>query len=382
MLNNIKIARVSTVAFFVDTQLHQQMQSISEAGMDLTVIASEPQLDKPLPKSHYHSIQIPRSIHPIKDLKALWQLWRFFKNNPFQIVHSTTPKAGLLCAIAAKLAGVPVRIHTFTGQPWVTLTGIKKQVAILADKIIIKLNSHCYTDSASQRDFLEQQGIASTSSLKVIHHGSLAGVDTNRFNPDSFSAPHKLKLKQVLNISEEAIVFLFVGRIVKDKGVMELFEAFQELLIHKPNSILLMVGPNEMSAEEKQRLPNTKNIIFAGYQLKPEKFMSIANVLCLPSYREGFGTVIIEAAAMEVPAIASDIYGLRDAVQHQHTGLLIPPQNSNELFKAMLELSNRPDHLNKLGKNARIRAVEDFDEKLINQKQLLEYEQLIAACHL
>ncbi|MEA3406319.1 MAG: glycosyltransferase family 4 protein [Pseudomonadota bacterium] len=378
-LADVKIARVSTVAFFIETQLHQQMNTIVDAGMDLTLIASEVQLGKPIPHSRYHAINIPRKIELIQDLFALYRLWRFFRKEKFTIVHSTTPKAGLLCAIAAKLAGAPVRLHTFTGQPWVTLSGVKRKLAIWSDKLIVKLNTQCYTDSPSQTQFMEQQGIAPLNKLQTLNQGSLAGVDFTRFNPDLFNSDTRKQLKCELGIPEDAVTLLFVGRISKDKGIIELVHAFKQLLQNFPEAYLLLAGPLELENTLLNQLdlhenkPNQSHIILTGYTPKPEAYMAISDLLCLPSYREGFGTVIIEAAAMGLPAVATNIYGLTDAVVHNETGLLVEAKQVDSLQQALQQLIEQPEVRRTMGLNAQRRAQKLFDEKIINQLLLDEY---------
>ncbi|MBE0471432.1 MAG: glycosyltransferase, partial [Methyloprofundus sp.] len=179
-LSNIKIARVSTVAFFIDTQLHSQISMTVQSGAEVSVIASEPSLNRPIDGAEYFSIDIPREINPLKDLLALVKLWWLFRKQKFDIVHSTTPKAGLLCALAGKFAGVPIRIHSYTGQPWVTLSGLKRKVAKLGDWVIGCLTTACYADSDSQKAFLVSEKLVSVDKLSVIGKGSLAGVDVKR----------------------------------------------------------------------------------------------------------------------------------------------------------------------------------------------------------
>lgn len=381
-LKNVKLARVSTVSFFIDTQLYSQISMVVQSGAEVSVIASEPSLNRPIAGAEYFSVDIPRDINPIKDLFAVVKLWQLFRKKKFDIVHSTTPKAGLLCALAGKFAGVPIRIHSYTGQPWVTLTGIKRQVAKWADWLIGILNTTCYTDSVSQKAFLVFEKLVSADKLSVIGKGSLAGVDLIRFNPERFSEAERYAIKESLAISQDAIVLLFVGRIVKDKGVVELVKAFKKVIaVNKSSNIyLLMVGPQDLSLDEMGILPDSeanKKIIFTGYTDVPEKFMTISDALCIPSYREGFGTVVIEAAAMGLPAIGTNIYGLSDAIIHGETGLLVNPKNVSELSQALDNIVHDAGLRNTLGKNAKIRALRDFSNVVVNRLVIQEYVVLL-----
>jgi len=380
VIQDIRVARVSTVVFFIDTQLHSQVQHLINSGAKVTVVASESSLNRGIDHCNYISIEIPRNINLVKDVVALFRLWRVFRNEKFQIVHSTTPKAGLLCAVAGKLAGIPIRLHTFTGQPWVTLKGAKRLLAKSADKVIGLLNSHCYTDSHSQKQFLIAQLIVSSEKLSVLGGGSIAGVDTSRFSSSRFSEDNCRAFKTELGIPLEAKVLLFVGRIVEDKGVVELVRVFEEIINQNPNVYLLMVGPQELTASElgiggKSNLKN--KIIFTGYTDIPEKYMSISDLLCIPSYREGFGTVVIEAAAMGLPAIGSNIYGLSDAIVEGETGLLVETKNIPKLRSAIVSLIEDEVMRKKMGLLAKRRANEEFSSSIVNQLLAEEYISLL-----
>lgn len=380
MVQKVRVARVSTVIFFVDTQLHDQIKHLVNAGANVTVIASEPALNRAIEHCHYRSVEIPREISLIKDSIALFKLWRLFKSQQYQIVHSTTPKAGLLCAVAGKLAGVPIRLHTFTGQPWVTLTGLKRALVKSTDKLIGRLNTHCYTDSHSQQQFLIEQGVVAKQKLTVMGQGSVAGVDTARFNPSRFTSVQRQALRAELAIPLDATVLLFVGRIVIDKGVLELISAFEGVVKEHPNTYLLMVGPQLLTHAEMGIIEGSileQHILFTGYTDEPETYMSISALLCLPSYREGFGTVVIEAAAMGIPAVGSNIYGLSDAIVKDKTGLLFEVKNRQALKSALCQLIIDDAYREKLGAAAQHRAYEQFSSTHMNQRLVEEYRALL-----
>ena len=303
MLSGLRIARISTVPFFVVAQLKHQIAALGAQGAIVSVVASdEPEmlLLSGLAGVSCVAIDIPRSIAPWRDLRALIQLFLFFKRERIQIAHSTTPKAGLLTALAAFFAGVPVRLHTFTGQPWVTMRGAKRWLARACDRLTGRLNTRCYTDSASQRQFLIAQGIMNDRQLFVIGAGSLAGVDMQRFDRARFTESQRVTLRQSLGIAADAQLLLFMGRITVDKGVRELLQAFEKIKAAGSDAHLVFVGrfdaesgvAGAISPGDIERLPDTHLI---GYTESPESYLSIADILCLPSYREGFGTVVIEA---------------------------------------------------------------------------------------
>lgn len=380
-----RIARVSTVPFFVFTQLRQQIETLVKLGVDVSVVCSDgPELAQLKKINHLTCVEINirRSISPWHDLLALVQLFIFFKRGKIEIAHSTTPKAGLLTALAAHLATVPVRLHTFTGQPWVDMPGIKGKLARFSDWTIGKLNTRCYADSKSQREFLIQQRIVERDRIFVIGTGSLAGVDIHRFDPSRFSISDRASLKAACGISAEDHVILFLGRITVDKGVRELLSAFKRIKSLRSSAHLLFVGQFDMdsgaagivSKDEIESLPDTHIV---GYTDCPEAYLAIADILCLPSYREGFGTVVIEAASMGVPTIGTNIYGLSDAVIHGETGLLVAPRNAEELAQALDRMLETNALRRQMGTAARIRAHALFDAEKVNRMVAEEYSSML-----
>ncbi|MFK5947533.1 MAG: glycosyltransferase family 4 protein [Methylococcales bacterium] len=379
----LRIARVSTVKFFVYTQLYTQLKMIKSSGMELTVISSEDDGlsddANNLSEFNFIGVNIPRNINPLKDLLALLKLIRIFRDEQFDIVHSTTPKAGLLCAIAGKISGVKIRLHTFTGQPWATMTGLKRMLLLLCDKFIAYLNTCCYTDSLSQKKFLIENGVGKDFKLLVLGQGSLAGVDLSRFNPSRYSVNNKLELRKELTIADGSLVILFVGRVSREKGVKELLAAFEYVLSQDIDAYLLFVGPFEpdgqVCLDEISNLMIKEKIRTVGYSGEPEKYMAISDVLCLPSYREGFGTVVIEAAAMALPAVGTDIYGLSDAVVNGETGVLVPARNSQLLGVALSQVLCNDDLRTEMAAKAQKRVLDYFDSSYIGDLVIKEYER-------
>lgn len=386
-LLNIRIARISTIPFFIITQLKHQIAMLVELGADLTVVCSDGvdiKLLRGMSGVRCEVVDIRREISPGRDALALIRLFFFFRRNLIQISHSATPKAGLLTAIAALLAGVPIRLHTYTGQPWVNMRGLKGWLARSSDKLVGRLNTRCYTDSTSQRQFLIDHQILNEECLSVIGSGSLAGVDIHRFDSKRFSLADCESLRRSLEIPEGAPVLLFVGRITEDKGVKELLRAFGALKAASSKVHLVFVGPFELesdsgvggaiSQDDIEQLPDVHTV---GFSECPEAYMAIADVLCLPSYREGFGTVVIEAAAMAVPTVGTDIYGLVDSIMHEETGLLVPPKNAEALVSAISRLLDDSTLRLRMGEAAKRRAHALFDAEKVNQQVAEEYHSLL-----
>jgi len=380
-LKDIKICRISTVPFYLVSQLKSQVEYLRDIGMNVVLVSSDgPELSEiEIGRNLSHEIvEIHRSLHPWRDFIAFIKLIRVFRKHKFGIVHSTTPKAGLLTAVAAFFTRTPVRLHTWTGQQWVTLKGPMRWVSRFADKIIGILNTQCYADSKSQCMFLVNEKIIASKKITVIGHGSLAGVDLGRFDTERCSVSTKRQLKQELSINLDSKVLIFVGRITRDKGILELISAFLELLHLEYNVDLLLVGPLDQARGGRGSIDFTDidqcpRIHYVGYTKCPECYLSISDIFCLPSYREGFGTTVIEAASVGIPTVGTYINGLIDAIVNGETGILVPSHDDRALMEALKQLLDDPDQVSQMGKAARQRCIQQFDANIINKKVAEEY---------
>jgi glycosyltransferase involved in cell wall biosynthesis len=376
-MKKIQVARVSTVPFFIDSQLRTQLRQLIEEGFGVTAIASEGDWQHLQKVAGLKCVKttIARAPALITDIVSVFKLFKLFKEHNFDIVHSTTPKAGLVCAIAAKLAGTQVILHTFTGQTWVTKKGLNRFFLKQIDKLILVLMTQCYADSESQKQFLISEGVGDNHGIKVLGQGSLAGVDLERFNKVCWKS-RESEIKTKLDIRDNDFVITFIGRLTRDKGVFELIEAFKILRKKYQDIHLLFVGPYE--SDNVKRRNEDQNVHFLGETKTPEKYLSISSVLCLPSYREGFGTVVIEAAAMRVPAIGTKITGLEDAIQHQETGLLVKPRNVADLMMQIEKLILDRSYCVELGEKAYERCVANFQSQQMSRFIAEEYLEYIA----
>ena len=380
MSSKRRICRIATVPFFLYNHLRGQISATIEAGHEVVLVSSagaEVEWLKAIPGVKFKAIDIPRKISPLRDIRALFQLYLFFRKEKFDIVHSTTPKAGMLCAVSACFAKVPLRLHTFTGQAWMELEGMIRFIAKAGDRLTARLNTLCYADSASQKDFIVSEGIAPEEKIMVIGSGSLAGVDLSRFDPEKWA---KNDIRKELGIPEGHRVIAFIGRITKDKGIGELLEAFEK--IRGLKCTLLLIGPGEAkdgSLSEHARGVDDPDIRMIGYSPEPERFLAATDIFCLPSYREGFGNVVIEAAAMGVPSVGTNIIGLRDAIVDGKTGVLVKPKDSSALACALESLLNDEGLRTNMGKAARRRAALEFSSEKVNSALLSEYDRLFQA---
>ena len=359
---------------------------MKDIGMEVVIVSSDGperkkiRLDKRL---RYYSIEIPRNINFLKDFSALIRLLQFFRQQNFDIIHSTTPKAGLLAAVAGYLAGAPIRLHTWTGQQWVTFSSTKRIVSRMADRLIGFLDTHCYADSRSQMKFLVKEGIIKKEKISVVGENSLSGVDLERFDPARWTPEKKRCIREGLSISTKSKIIIFVGRITKDKGIFELVNAFEALLKHGYDAVLLLVGPFDqerggLATISGADINRNQRIRLVGYSEKPEQYLAIADIFCLPSYREGFGTVVIEAAAMGLPSVGTRIDGIVDAIVDGETGILVSPMDENALMEALKLLIDNSELRSIMGQKARRRCIRHFSMESINRALAEEYARLLA----
>ncbi len=323
-------------------------------------------------------VEIARKIALGKDLRALFELWRIFRRENFDVVHSIMPKAGTLAMLAARVAGVRIRLHTFTGQVWGTQTGPKALLLKTLDRLLASNATHLLADSHSQRRFLIANAITRPSAIEVLADGSIVGVDVERF---AFNDAARRRIRSASGIPEDGVVFMYLGRLNRDKGVIDLMHAFAEIAVQDERPHLFIVGPDEDRIEERisqltQRFPS--RVHRAGYTLLPEEYLSCADVLCLPSYREGFPNVPLQAAAAGIPTLGSCICGITDAVEDGVTGVLHAPGSIAEIARGMTRLASDVSLRQRLGKAARRRVVAAFSETRLTAAFADYYRRILA----
>ena len=369
------VANPLTIRFF----LLDQITAIGE-NYDLTIITNADDHTF-LTSFGIHVRLIPvvieRNVSPWRDLMALLRIVRILKREKFDLVHTFSPKTGLLGMVAAWLVSVPFRVHVFQGEVWATRKGLWRFFLKTLDKWMVRCATHLLVVSHSEEKFLVDQGVVSSGRLIMLAGGSICGVDLNRFRPDA-ETRNEVRLKY--NIANDEKIILYVGRLTLDKGVLDLADSFTLLAAQYPKLQLLFVGPDEQGLQEKifDRCPTHRSRIhFFGYSANPERFMAASDMLCLPSYREGFGMVLIEAAAVGIPTIGSRIYGICDAVQDGVTGLLFCPGSVSDLTEKIRLLIDDTHLADNLGEAGKLRARHEFDKELVLKALIGFYKSLL-----
>jgi len=327
-------------------------------------------------------VELTRKITPIKDLLSVYQLYRVFrKEKPF-IVHSHTPKAGTLGMLAAFLARVPHRLHTIAGMPLLIATGPRRLLLDIVEKITYKCATMIYPNSFGLKDIILKEGYTNESKLKVIGNGSSNGIDTSHFDPGKYSKEKRSELRKSLGINDEDFVYLFVGRLVKDKGINELIEVFNELNITHKKTKLVLVGPYEkdldpLLPETEETINTHPDIKFVGWKNDVRPYFNISDVLTFPSYREGFPNVVMQSGAMGLPSIVTNINGCNEIVIEGENGMIVPPMNTGDLKDAMIKIFITPrDHKLFNSENNRQLIMQRYERRTIWKEILKEYQAL------
>jgi len=358
----LKVVRVVTASYVVPWHLNNTLKRMY-TDFEVCVVGHDVSKNSDsYPNVNFVNININRKTSLVSDCFALFALCKFFLSYKPDIVHSIMPKTGLLTALAGTICRVPIRIHTFTGQVWVGKTSWARRFYYMADRLINSLNTVCLTDSFSQSAFLQQNGISNSGQpLPVLSKGSLSGVDVERFDLSRLAeAADQLRAKY--GLGKEHFVFAFIARKTRDKGALDMLKAFSSVSGIFKDARLLFVGPDEDGEIERLYKTNPElfdNVIDIGHVSNHEVYLSIADVLCLPSYREGFGSIVIDAAAMGVPAIGTCIPGLRDSIVNKQTGMLFPAGDLDAMVKLMIAFVENPQIRQSMGHSAKAR-VDDF----------------------
>jgi len=367
--------------------LRGQIGYLQARGFEVHAVSSPGEcLDEAARREHMvvHAVRMSRRIDPVADLGALWQIFRLCRRLRPAVVHAHTPKGGLLGVAGARLAGVPVVLYGMRGLPFVTATGLKRQILRGSETVACRLAHRIITNSRANRQRSLGEGFCRPEKIRVLGGGSSNGVDAaGRFNPAGLPAGARAATRDRCRIPSGSLVLGYVGRIVRDKGIKELEDAWQQVREAFPNLYLLLVGQVEpqdpVPAEVLARLAADPRVRLAGPVKDPAPYYAAMDVLALPSYREGFPNTPLEAAAMQLPVITTTADGCAEAVVHEVTGLLVPPRDGPALSEASRRLLLDKNLRQRMGAAGRDRVLKDFRPEVIWQALLETYAEFIRA---
>lgn len=373
--NKNKIIRAVTVPQSLGF-CREVMIKMRAMGYDMVAVTSPgPELDELRDKDGFHCMEVPmqRHISVVNDLKSLIKMISVFRKEKPQVVHSMTPKAGMICMVAAWLTRVPVRIHTFTGLVWPTATGLKRKILMMTDWLTCACATHVIPEGQGVLNDLKNGGITKKP-MQVLGYGNVMGVDMERFSPARFKATK----------NPDVFTFVFVGRIVGDKGINELVEAFVRLHdVHK-NTRLMLVGNYEheldpVSDKTRKLIDTYEGIDACGPKYGDDLLQMYVDADCfvMPSYREGFPNTVLEAGAMGLPSIVTDINGSREIIENEKNGLIVPSKNANALYDAMERMLTDDKAHEIMKSNAREMIASRFERGFVQKCQIEFYKRIL-----
>ena len=376
-----KLIRITTVPQSLRGLLKGQMRFMSENGYEVIGVSSPGEALNDVEKNEgvkTVGIEMTRSITPLQDLKALVQLIQLFRKEKPQIVHTHTPKAGLLGMIAARLTGVPHRLHTVAGMPLTVATGFKRQLLNQMEKLTYACATKVYPNSFGLEKIILDEKFTSPTKLKVIGKGSSNGIDTSIFDPNLVEDEVKSKLRNELNINNNDTVLLYVGRIVKDKGINELVTAFNNIIDDSLKLILVggMHKNDPISKTSKEIIETNNRIKVVGIKRNVIDYYAIADVFVFPSYREGFPNVLLEACSMGLPCVVTNINGNNEIIQDGINGLIVEPRDANGLEIAIRNIINSSINSDNIKQQNREIIRKNYERKKLWENILDEYKNL------
>ncbi len=378
-----KIIRIATVPLSLDLFCRGLLRELSADYEVIALSSPGKELDQLARREEVRTIVVPmqRCMTPWKDVVSLFRLICIFRKERPQLVHSMTPKAGLLSMMAARIAKVPVRVHTFTGLLFPTADGWRQKLFMLTDRITCACATHIIAEGAGVRNDLKHYGIT-RKEIRVLGNGNVRGINLQYYTRTPEVIAQTFAIRQKLDIQKGQFTFIFAGRLVGDKGINELVEAFCNLRVVHPNIHLILVGEEEKKTDPlkeatRSKMLTTKNIHCVEWQADVRSWYTAADALVFPSYREGFPNVVLEAGAMGLPSIVTDINGAREIIREKENGIIIPPRNKTALYNAMKRWVEHPSEAEHYGMNARTLVASRYEQGYVRQCLKDFYRQII-----
>lgn len=374
-----KIIRTSTVSTSLNTFCRGTLRRLAQTYDVVAVSTPDDELHEMAQREGIRVIGVPmrRPIAPLSDIVSLWRLIRVFRRERPTMVHSITPKAGLLSMIAAWICHVPVRLHTFTGLVFPTATGLKQRILMLTDRITCACATHIVPEGEGVKNDLINYGIT-RKPLRVLGYGNVRGVDMQHYS----RTPEVMAAAQPI-MRSEVFTFVFVGRVVRDKGINELVQAFARLHAHEPATRLILVGRFEdnldpVSPQTRQTIEQNDSIEAVGSQADVRPWLAASDALVFPSYREGFPNVVLEAGAMGLPSIVTAINGSREIVVEGKNGVIVPPRDADALYAAMMRFVQQPRQVAEMAADARPMIASRFEKSFVEQCLFDYYKEILS----
>ncbi|WP_312697189.1 glycosyltransferase family 4 protein [Sphingobacterium mizutaii] len=380
-----KIIKIATVPESLNILLRGQFKFLSKEYEVIGISSFGENLDELRRREGIQCIGInmERKISVIKDFISLIKLVAVLKREKPDLVHSITPKAGLLAMMAAWIARVPIRIHTFTGLIFPTRSGFLQKVLIFMDKLICRFATNIYPEGEGVRNDLIKYRITAKP-LRILANGNVNGVDLDYFNPSKIKENEICELKQKLMIEDSDFIFVFVGRLVGDKGINELVNAFKTLLSTANNCSvkLLLVGQSEPELDPLDRdvvteIRDNPNIITVGFQKDIRPYLLISHTFVFPSHREGFPNVVLQAGAMGLPCIVTDISGSNEIIENGYNGSIVPVKDVYLLMNVMKDYVRNSENFSRLKNNSRLNIELKYSQPLVWGELEKEYKRLL-----
>ena len=377
-----KLIRITTIPLSLEKLLEDQGRYF-KTHYNITLVAANVQKLEAVAEHQgvdHFPLEMTRKITPLQDLRCLIRLYHFLRKEKPLIVHTHTPKAGIVGMLAARLAGVPIRLHTIAGLPLMETSGLKRLLLMTVERLTYRCATKVYPNAQGLFNFVVEKRLAPKEKLKLIGKGSSNGIDTEYFSKKQITESQIKTLRKSLDLNTNDFIYCFVGRLVGDKGINELVSAFHAVHEKLPSSKLLLVGPFESDLDPlqpaMQKIIHTHpNIITTGFQVDIRPYLALSDVFVFPSYREGFPNVVLQAVAMEVPCIVSNINGCNEIIQEEESGAIVPPKQVQPLIEKMKNFFHQKEHRKIYAKKAKQFVQTHFEREQFWNYLLEEYKQ-------
>lgn len=375
------LLRITTVPISLHLLLRGQFRFMREQGFEVYTLSSDgKEVGEVTAEGVPHiAVTLTRKITPVQDLISVISLIRIMRRIRPSIVHTHTPKAGLLGMMAAWICRVPLRMHTVAGLPLMEARGLKRRLLVATEKITYACAHRVYPNSEGLKKYMLGALNVSPARISMIGKGSSNGIDSGFFMPTGDLKQQAAAIREKYGIGKDDVVFSFVGRIVKDKGMRELVSAFRSMETDGTYKIhLLLIGPFEQELDPLDEadytfLTTDPRVTLAGFQRDVRPWLMASDIFVFPSYREGFPNVVMQASCLEIPCVVSDINGCNEIIQHGQTGLVVPVKDAAALKAAMTDLTQSEAKRQQFAQAARAHVVANFDQQYVWKELKNEY---------